>query len=145
MTNEEIQKILPQRYPFLLIDKVIDFKKDEKLVAIKNISYNEPFFMGHFPNKPVMPGVLLIEAMAQAGVLFLNLNNTEDVDSVKESDIYFLCAVKARFFKPAVPGDQVRFEVVPVKLTSNSGIVKVSARVGDKEIAKSELTGKREV
>ncbi|MBN1353648.1 MAG: 3-hydroxyacyl-ACP dehydratase FabZ [Candidatus Omnitrophica bacterium] len=141
MNQNEIKKILPQRYPFLFIDKILEFEKDKKLVALKNVTTNEHYFSGHFPEIPIMPGVLLIEAMGQAGIVFLNLNSNRDLEKVAKADIYYLCAVKARFFKFVVPGDRVFFEVTPVKLTKDSGIIKVTAKVGDKEAARAELTG----
>jgi len=141
LNNEQIQKILPQRYPFLLLDKVVDFKKNERLIAIKNASINEEYFMGHFPAKPIMPGVLLIEVMGQAGIIFLNLNNAESEDDLQKPDIYYLYSVKARFFNPISPGDKIVIEVLPVKLTKDSGIMKITAKVGDKEIARAELAG----
>ena len=138
MNLEEIKKILPQRYPFLFIDSVLEFEKDKTLVAIKNVTANEPFFAGHFPKKPVMPGVLLIEAMGQAGIIFMSLSQSTDSS---ETDLYFLCSVKARFKKPVGPGDRVLIEVTPVKITSNSGIIKTIAKVEGEEVARAELTG----
>lgn len=139
MDQTEIKKILPQRYPFLFIDKVLEFEKGKRLVALKNVTANEEYFAGHFPARPVMPGVLLIEAMGQAGIIFLSLNTGET--QPEDEDLYFLCAVKARFFKPVSPGDQVMLEVTPVKVTKDSGIVKTVARVNGEEVARAELTG----
>lgn len=103
-----IQNILPHRYPFLLIDKIVEFKLDEKIVAIKNVTMNEPFFQGHFPGNPVMPGVLIIEAMAQTGgIMMLNGN-----DNIKESVVFFMGIDKARFRKPVLPGDTLVIEAV---------------------------------
>lgn len=155
MEQAEIKKILPQRYPFLYIDKVLEFEKDRKLVALKNATANEEFFSGHFPNRPIMPGVLLIEAMGQAGIVFLTLNRDpslrESVPSLRapseasgeaiSTNIYFLCAVKARFLKTVVPGDRILIEITPVKLTEQAGIVKAVAKVDGKEVARAELTG----
>ncbi len=101
-----IQNILPHRYPFLLIDKIVEFKLDEKIVSIKNVTINEPFFQGHFPGNPIMPGVLILEAMAQTGgIMMLNGN-----DNIKESVVYFLGIDKARFRKPVIPGDTLVIE-----------------------------------
>ncbi len=101
-----IQKILPHRYPFLLIDKIVEFKLDEKIVSIKNVTMNEPFFQGHFPGNPIMPGVLILEAMAQTGgIMMLNGNN-----NISESVVYFMGIDKARFRKPVLPGDTLVIE-----------------------------------
>ncbi|MFN3394678.1 MAG: 3-hydroxyacyl-ACP dehydratase FabZ, partial [Candidatus Thermochlorobacter sp.] len=103
-----IQNILPHRYPFLLIDKIIEFKLDEKIVAVKNVTMNEPFFQGHFPGNPIMPGVLILEAMAQSGgILLLNGN-----ESFAQKDVYFMGIDNARFRKPVVPGDTLIIESV---------------------------------
>jgi len=102
-----IQKIMPHRYPFLLVDRVIDIIPKERVVAIKNVTLNEPFFVGHFPDHPIMPGVLIIEAMAQAGgILLLNT-----VDNPEEKVVYFMGMDEVRFRKPVLPGDQLRFEL----------------------------------
>jgi UDP-3-O-[3-hydroxymyristoyl] N-acetylglucosamine deacetylase / 3-hydroxyacyl-[acyl-carrier-protein] dehydratase len=101
-----IQSILPHRYPFLLIDKIVEFKLDEKIVSIKNVTMNEPFFQGHFPGNPIMPGVLILEAMAQTGgIMMLNGN-----DNIKESVVLFMGIDKARFRKPVLPGDTLVIE-----------------------------------
>jgi 3-hydroxyacyl-[acyl-carrier-protein] dehydratase len=136
---EEIKTILPHRYPFLLIDRVLEVKKGEYIKALKNITYNEPFFQGHFPfpNKSVMPGVLIIEAFAQATAL-LGAYGFDEIRNSKE--LYYLVGVdKARFRKPAGPGDQL---IVDVKfLTVKRGLWKfnASAYVNSDEIASAEL------
>jgi UDP-3-O-[3-hydroxymyristoyl] N-acetylglucosamine deacetylase/3-hydroxyacyl-[acyl-carrier-protein] dehydratase len=102
-----IQKIMPHRYPFLLVDRVIDIIPKERVTAIKNVTLNEPFFVGHFPDHPIMPGVLIIEAMAQAGgILLLNT-----VDDPENKVVYFMGMDEVRFRKPVFPGDQLRFEL----------------------------------
>jgi len=136
----EISEILPQRYPFLLIDRVLEFEKDKNFTALKNVSINEDFFFGHFPGNPVMPGVLLLEAMGQAGIIFLSLNTGNG--KFRE---FYLSSVKARFFQVVRPGDQVIFNVSPIKLTKNAGIISVIASVNDKKVAKAELAGSRGV
>ena len=141
MDQARIKKILPQRYPFLFIDRILEFEKHKKLVALKNVTTNEEYFRGHFPEAPIMPGVLLIETMGQAGIIFLNLNINEDLEKMDKADIYYLYSVKARFLKPVKPGDQIIVEVEPVKLTKDSGIIKVVAKVDNKEVALAELTG----
>jgi beta-hydroxyacyl-ACP dehydratase FabZ len=111
MDVREIQAALPHRYPFLLVDRVLDVTAD-KIVALKNVSIGEPFFQGHFPGHPVMPGVLIIEAMAQTGALLAVHGG--DFDPAKQV-IYFMAIDKAKFRKPVVPGDQLRLEVVPLR------------------------------
>src|SRR5262245_19953949 len=105
----EILRILPHRYPFLLIDRVLEVVEDKRLVAIKNVSINEPFFAGHFPSSPVMPGVLTIEAMAQAAAI-LGLLHSKPED-VKNALVYFMGIDEARFRRPIVPGDQLRIVI----------------------------------
>ncbi len=111
MDIQEITNYLPHRYPFLLVDRVIEVDSGKRLVGIKNVTFNEPFFQGHFPQKPVMPGVLIIEALAQAtGLLAM------ESEEVSGSAIYYLVGVdKARFKRPVVPGDQLRLEVAVQK------------------------------
>jgi 3-hydroxyacyl-[acyl-carrier-protein] dehydratase len=103
----DIFKILPHRYPFLLIDRVVDIERKQRIVAIKNVTINEPFFAGHFPNLPIMPGVLIVEAIAQAGGALL-LTEVEDRSTKL---IMFTGIERAKFRKPVVPGDQLRIEV----------------------------------
>ncbi|HVQ64135.1 MAG TPA: 3-hydroxyacyl-ACP dehydratase FabZ [Terriglobia bacterium] len=105
----EILKILPHRYPFLLVDRVIEVDGDRRLVALKNVSINEPFFEGHFPGAPVMPGVLTIEAMAQAGAIMGLLHSKPE--DLKNAVVYFMGIDEARFRRPIVPGDQLRIVV----------------------------------
>jgi 3-hydroxyacyl-[acyl-carrier-protein] dehydratase len=103
----QIRAILPHRYPFLLIDRVLEIERKKKIVAIKNVTINEPFFNGHFPNFPIMPGVLIVEAMAQAGGAML----LTEVEDRSDKLIVFTGIEKARFRRPVVPGDQLRIEV----------------------------------
>ncbi len=132
---EEIKKIIPQRFPFLMIDRVQEVKEGEKLIAIKNVSASEHFFQGHFPDKKVMPGVLIIEAMAQASIIFFYFTKKP-----QGKPIYYLGKLEARFFSPVVPGDQLRIEVKPVKIMSKLGIVKTEAYVEEKLAASAEIT-----
>lgn len=108
----EILRLLPHRYPFLLIDRVLDYTVGEKITAIKNVTINEPFFQGHFPVEPVMPGVLIVEGMAQAGAVLAFLTEKERVG---ESLVYFTGIDKARFRRKVVPGDQIVYNVVIVR------------------------------
>jgi 3-hydroxyacyl-[acyl-carrier-protein] dehydratase len=131
----DIQKIIPHRFPFLLIDRVIDLKPNEKLIAIKNVSVNEHFFVGHFPNEKVMPGVLIIEAMAQAGcIYFYYSKNMQGKDL-----IYYLAKVSTKFIKPVVPGDQLKIEVTSIKLMSKAGFLKTEAFVDGQLVAEAEI------
>lgn len=134
---EEIQKVLPQRFPFLMIDRVIELEPGKRVVAIKNVSINEGFFSGHFPGRPVMPGVLIIEAMAQAMImLFYDAQAT----AKEKMPAYYLGAVKVRFLAPVFPGDQLKIIVEPLKILSGAGIVNAMAEVNGKEVAKGELS-----
>ncbi len=135
MDVNEIMKILPHRYPFLLVDRIDEIVEGEKIVATKNVTMNEPFFQGHFPQLPVMPGVLIIEALAQAGAVAV-LSKEEF-----KGKIAFLVGVdKAKFRKNVVPGDTLRLEVELLKLKRNAGIAKGIAYVGDKKVAEAEIT-----
>ena len=131
----EIQKIIPHRFPFLLIDKVIELEPNKKLVAIKNVSINEHFFTGHFPQEKVMPGVLIVEAMAQAGcIYFYYSKNMQGKDL-----IYYLAKMTAKFMAPVRPGDQLRMEIQTVKLMPKVGFLKGQAFVQDKVVAEAEI------
>ena len=107
MENAEIQRVLPHRYPFLLIDRVVEITPRERIVAVKNVTANEPFFVGHFPGFPIMPGVLIVEAIAQAGGALL----LKDIGDREHKLMVFTGIERARFRKPVLPGDQLRIEV----------------------------------
>lgn len=104
----QIKALLPHRYPFLLIDRVIDYRPGKSLTAIKNVTSNEPFFQGHFPDRPIMPGVLIIEAMAQAGGVLYYMS---DEEAQPERFFYLVAVDQARFRRPVLPGDQLRMDV----------------------------------
>jgi len=112
----EIQKILPHRYPFLLVDRILEVEPRRRIVGIKNVTVNEPFFQGHFPGKPVMPGVLIVEAMAQVGGVLL----LSDVPDREKKLVLFAGIDEARFRRPVGPGDQVRFEVEVLRLKAST-------------------------
>lgn len=131
LETEDIKKIIPQRFPFLMIDRVIE-ASEKKVVAIKNVTVSEQFFKGHFPDEQVMPGVLLIEAMAQTGIVLYKQKFNND-------KVLYLVSVKARFFEPVLPGDQLKITATPIKLLSKMGIIKICVFVGDKKIAECEL------
>ncbi|MFH0924457.1 MAG: 3-hydroxyacyl-ACP dehydratase FabZ [bacterium] len=133
---QDILKVLPHRYPLLLVDKVIELGEN-KIVAIKNVTFNEPFFQGHFPGTPIMPGVLIIEAMAQAGaILYIK---TSGIDESKEKLIYFMGIDKAKFRRPVIPGDQLRIEVEFMRKHSRASKLCAKAFVENKIVAEGEL------
>ncbi len=135
---EDIKKLIPQRFPFLMIDRVIDGEPDKYVVAVKNISGNDMVFLGHFPEKAIMPGVLIIEGMAQAAIVLFATSPKSDPAPGKRP-LYYFGSVKARFLNPAVPGDQLVIKVVNVKALPTGAYVSGEAMVGDRKIAEAEL------
>lgn len=131
-----IMKFLPHRYPFILIDRVIKLVSGEEIVALKNVTINEPFFQGHFPANPIMPGVLIIEAMAQTGGVLVIESLPQETHG---HSVYFLGMDKVRFRKPVIPGDQLIFEVKLLKMRSKA--VKLSGRafVDEKIVAEADI------
>ena len=129
-----IKNLLPHRYPFLLVDRVIEFEPQKRLVAIKNVTTNEDFFNGHFPQRPVMPGVLIIESMAQASGLAM-LTERQHQGKIP----YFTGIDEARFRRPVVPGDQLRIEVDVLKIRGNVGVVRTRALVDGELAAEAKL------
>ncbi|NND82460.1 MAG: 3-hydroxyacyl-ACP dehydratase FabZ [Gammaproteobacteria bacterium] len=133
----EIRNHLPHRYPFLLVDRVVSAVPNESLVAYKNVTYNEPFFEGHFPSRPVMPGVLIVEALAQAAALMASYGSGE---APSESRVYYFTGIdKARFKRPVEPGDKLVFEVELVRQIKNMWKCKGVAKVDDQIAATAEL------
>jgi 3-hydroxyacyl-[acyl-carrier-protein] dehydratase len=133
----QIKEILPQRFPFLMIDRIIEIKVGEKAVALKNISGNEAFFQGHFPDLAVMPGALILEAIAQTAIILFSYGNNDEEVPKK---VFLFGSVKARFLSPAYPGDQMLIEVTPVKLISTGGMVKGIVKVEDRIVCRGELS-----
>lgn len=136
---EEIRSLLPQKYPFLFIDRVVELEEGKKIVCVKNVSGNEPVFVGHFPDFAIMPGVLIIEAMAQASIiLFRKSLPTQQND---ENTVFLLASVNnARFTKPVFPGDQLFVEIIVEKIVSKGAIVQATVKVEEKTVAKASLT-----
>lgn len=132
----EIQRILPHRYPFLLIDRIVDLVPKRRIVALKNVTFNEPFFQGHFPGYPIMPGVLVVEAMAQAGATLL----LGEIEDRLNKLAVFTGIERARFRRPVAPGDQLRLEVEVVVWRHSAGRMQGVAFVNDKRVAEATLT-----
>ena len=135
MNVAEIQAVLPHRYPFLLVDRVVEMG-DDKVVGLKNATVNEPFFQGHFPGQPVMPGVLLVEALAQAGALLAC--KATGFDPAKQV-IYFMGIDKVKFRKRVVPGDQVLLEVVPLRRGASVWKMRGEAKVSGQVVCEAEF------
>jgi len=133
---QAIMKFLPHRYPFILIDRVLELVPGEEVVALKNVTINEAFFQGHFPGNPIMPGVLIIEAMAQAGGILV----IESMPPERHGQpVYFMAMDKVRFRKPVVPGDQIIFEAKLLKLREKAVKMSGKATVEDNLVAEAEL------
>jgi len=132
----QIQEFLPHRYPFLLVDKVIDCKPGVSLIGVKNVTYNEPFFQGHFPQKPIMPGVLILEALAQATGLLASETAGDELEGM----IYYLIGIdKAKFKRPVVPGDQLMLHAVFLKSKRNIWAFECRAEVDGEFVASAEI------
>ena len=134
MTVNEIMKLLPHRYPFLLVDRIADFQPGVSAIGVKNVTINEPFFQGHFPGQPIMPGVLIIEAMAQvAGVMAFS-------SGVEGKVVYFMSIDNAKFRRPVVPGDQVMMDIKVLKQRGNVWRFSGTATVDGKLVSEAEFT-----
>lgn len=135
LNTKQIMTYLPHRFPFLLVDRITAFSKGEKIVGVKNVTINEPFFQGHFPDHPIMPGVLILEAMAQVGGVYAQL-----AGEVEEGKVpYFVGIDQARFRKPVLPGDILRLELNLTSLRRGIYTFAGQAFVGDKLVAEAEL------
>lgn len=129
-----IQNMIPHRYPFLMVDRIVEMEPNVRAVGIKNVTINEPFFQGHFPGNPIMPGVLIVEAMAQlAGVLAFS-------SGMQGSSVYFMSIEKAKFRKPVVPGDQIKLEIKVLQQRGNVWRFSGIALVDEKVVSESEFT-----
>lgn len=135
LNTTEIMKLLPHRYPFLLVDRIVESEPGKRVVGIKNVTMNEPFFQGHFPGHPIMPGVLIVEAMAQVGGVFAMLTGDVGEDKVT----YFVGIDKARFRKPVVPGDVLRIELELVNCRRGIYTFIGKAYVDDALVTEAEL------
>jgi beta-hydroxyacyl-ACP dehydratase FabZ len=133
---KEIMKLLPHRYPFVMIDRILEMTPGEKVVALKNVTINEPFFQGHFPENPIMPGVLIIEAMGQAGAVLAAKSLDQETHG---SLIYFMGMDKVKFRKPVTPGDQLIFKLQFLKQRRNVFKMSGTAYVDEKVVAQAEL------
>ena len=137
MEIQEILEYLPHRYPMLLVDRVLEIEPGKRILALKNVSVNEHFFVGHFPHHPVMPGVLIIEALAQAAAILSFRTRGKKPDD--KSVYYFVGIDEARFKRPVVPGDQLLLEVAKERELQGVGKFTAQARVGEKLVAEAKL------
>ncbi|MDX2120637.1 MAG: 3-hydroxyacyl-ACP dehydratase FabZ [Gemmatimonadota bacterium] len=135
MDVTKIQELLPHRYPFLLVDRILEVQGTQKIVGLKNVTVNEPFFQGHFPGHPIMPGVLIVEAMAQTGGLLLMERVTERENKV----VYFMALDAVKFRKPVVPGDQLRMEVEMLQFRGKIARMKGVATVEGQVVTEAEM------
>ena len=133
---QEILEILPHRYPFLLIDRIVEFEPKKRAVAIKNVTFNEPFFQGHFPGYPIMPGVLVVEAMAQAGGIIM----MAEIPDREKKLVVFTSIDSVKFRRPVTPGDQLRLEVDVLSFKTRAGRIKGKAYVDGKLACEATLT-----
>ena len=139
LTYSEITALIPHRYPFLLVDRIIELELNQSIVGIKNVTANEPFFQGHFPGEPIMPGVLVIEAMAQVGGILARLSIPGVLERENPNPIRFVAMDKVKFRKPVFPGDRIRFEIKPLRIGSRVWKVAGKALVDGHLVAEAIL------
>jgi len=137
LSFEEIKQLIPQRFPFIMIDKVVELEPGKQAVAIKNVSGNDILFLGHFPDRAIMPGAAIIEAMAQTAIVLFAAG--KEGESGGKKPIYYFGSVKARFLHPVVPGDQIKIRMINVKTLPTGAYVTGEAFVDDKKISEAEL------
>ena len=137
LDSEEIKKLIPQRFPFIMIDRILEIELGKYAIAIKNVSADEVFIQGHFPERAIMPGALILEAMAQTAIILFAAEKNQ-MSSGKQP-IYYFGSVKARFLHPAVPGDQIKIRIESVKILPTGAYVSGEAFVDDKKITEAEL------
>ena len=130
---EGIKKLIPQRFPFIMIDRIIEMEPGKKAVSVKNVSGNDIFFLGHFPEKAIMPGAAIIEAMAQTAIILFAADKNDKERGKKP--LYYFGSVKARFFHPVVPGDQLKITVINVKTLPSGAYISAEASVEDKKVS----------
>lgn len=135
MNIEEIKKVLPQRYPFLMLDRVTDINKGESIKAYKNVTANEAYSDGHFPGNPILPGALTAEAMAQAACILIQ----ESIPDLKATN-FFVTNMKIRFFKTVIPGERLEVNIKAIKMVKVGGVFETKANVGNNTVAKGEMT-----
>jgi beta-hydroxyacyl-ACP dehydratase FabZ len=136
---QDIIKVLPHRYPFLLVDRITELEPGKRIVGLKNVTINEPFFQGHFPGNPIMPGVLIIEAMAQVGGVLAGFSLPEMVEKDGKKTLFFMSMDKVKFRKPVVPGDQIVFELTPLRTGTKVWKMAGKAYVESNLVAEAEL------
>jgi beta-hydroxyacyl-ACP dehydratase FabZ len=139
LTYQDIIKILPHRPPFLLVDMITELELGERVVGIKNVTINEPFFEGHFPGNPIMPGVLVIEAMAQVGGMLARMSVPESMNLDASKAIYFAAIDKVKFRRPVFPGDRIVFELTAMRKGTKIWKMKGKAMVEEELVAEAEL------
>ncbi|TXT24866.1 MAG: 3R-hydroxymyristoyl ACP dehydrase [Rhodocyclaceae bacterium] len=131
---EQIKQIIPQRFPFLMLDRAVEIEPGVRIVGLKNLSGNEWFYQGHFPKRALTPGAMICEAIAQTGIVFFHVTQSSHSDVT-----YLLGSLKIRFIEPVFPGDQLRIEVTPIKLTSAASILSAMVKVNDRIVARGEF------